>query len=92
MIDNETEKLQTCLENSFLSKGYTAEDILGLPNLIDGRVRDENWQRAYMAQLGDLVETMLDRADNVPAYLASDALTPDQRPKDLVPVIEKINP
>lgn len=35
MIDNEVEKLQSCIKNAILSEGYTAEDVLGLPNLKD---------------------------------------------------------
>ena len=41
LIDNEVEKVQGCLENTILSSGYTTQDILGLPNLKTGEVRDE---------------------------------------------------
>lgn len=88
LIDNEVEKLQSCRENSILSSGYSAEDILGLPHKKTGSVRDEDWQRAYMDKLGTMVINLLDNAEDVPVYLASGKVPADHLPEDLLPLIE----
>ena len=84
LIVNEAEKLQSCRENSILSSGYSAEDILGLPHKKTGSVRDEAWQRAYMDKLGTMVINLLDNAEDVPAYLISGKVPVDHRPEDLL--------
>ena len=88
VIDNENEKLQSCLQNAILSDGYSAEDILGQPNKRTDMVRDEAWQQAYLGRLADLVLDMLENAEDIPEYLAQSGRVPeDHRPEDLLPIL-----
>ena len=55
-----------------------------MPNVTSNEVRDDAWQRAYLLRLGDIVTDMLDNADDVPTFLASDKLPADHRPSDIL--------
>ena len=43
VVDRLSEHVQSCLSNAILSPEYVEEDILGLPNPQDDKVRSDQW-------------------------------------------------
>ena len=50
-------------------------------------MRDEAWQIAYLHTLANIVENMLENAENIPDYLASGVVPAAHLPIDLLPLV-----
>lgn len=66
-------EVQQCLGNSICPVDYRDEDVAEKPRMHEGewQTLDANWHAEHMGQLTDYVLELLDKADNVPDYLAA---------------------
>ena len=73
VLECDPRRIQYCLPNTICSSEYTEDDAFGRPRLYNGveQVLDENWQRTHMVDLGNYIMDLLDKADDVPKYLAA---------------------
>jgi len=87
-IETKSTRVQSCLENSILAgEKFTDQDVLDLLKPSHEVVRNEEWHRADLQKLGDVIINMLDTSDSVIEHLSSPSFPVEYKPEDLMPML-----